>query len=125
MLSLLGLASTRSEKMSNTRIQVPAEIKSGEAFEVRLLIRHPMETGFRYDNMGKSIPQNVVHQVTCRYDDVEVFRAELFSGIAANPYLAFFTVAASSGELEVSWTDDAGTTESERIAITVLGVVVK
>ncbi len=107
--------------MSNTRIQVPAEIKSGEAFEVRLLIRHPMETGFRYDDTGRPIPKNVVNQITCRFNGVEVFRAELFSGIAANPYLTFFTVAASSGELEVSWTDDAGVTESEHLAITVLG----
>ena len=59
--------------------------------------------------------------MTCRYGGVEVFRAELFPGIAANPYLAFFTVANSSGELEVSWTDDAGVTESERAVITVLG----
>lgn len=107
--------------MSHTRIQVPAEIKSGEAFEVRVLIRHPMETGFRYDDTGRLIPQNVVNHVLCRYNEVEVFRAELFSGIAANPYLAFFTVATASAELEVSWTDDAGATESERVTITVIG----
>lgn len=107
--------------MPNTRIQVPAAIKSGEAFEVRLLIRHPMETGFRYDDVGRLIPKNVVNQVVCRFNGVEVFRAELFSGIAANPYLSFFTVAISSGELEVNWTDDVGVTESERLAITVQG----
>jgi sulfur-oxidizing protein SoxZ len=88
--------------------------------EIRLLIRHPMETGFRHDNVGKSIPQNVIKHITCRYNGAEVFHAELFPGIAANPYLSFFTVADSSGELEVVWTDDAGVTESERLTITVV-----
>ncbi len=89
--------------------------------EIRLLIRHPMETGFRYDNRGKPIPQNVIKNVTCRYNTVEVFRAELFPGVAANPYLSFFTVAESSGELELVWTDDADVTETERVAIRVVG----
>jgi sulfur-oxidizing protein SoxZ len=106
--------------MANARIQVPTEVKRGEVFEVRLLIRHPMETGFRHDEVGRPIPQNVINQVTCRYNGVEVFRAELFPGIAANPYLSFFTVADVSGELEFTWGDDAGVTETERVTIKVL-----
>jgi len=107
--------------MANTRIQVPEEVKRGEVFEVRLLIRHPMETGFRYDNVGKPIPKNVIHHVTCRYNGVEVFRAEMSSGIAANPYLSFFTTAEEAGELEFVWTDDTGVTETERVPIRVSG----
>jgi len=107
--------------MANARIQVPADAKRGEVMEIRLLIHHPMETGFRHDDVGKLIPQNVIKNITCRYNGVEVFSAELFPGIAANPYLAFFTVADSSGELEFVWTDDAGVTETERASITVSG----
>jgi sulfur-oxidizing protein SoxZ len=107
--------------MANTRIQVPDEVKHGEIFEVRLLIRHPMETGFRYNNVGKPIPKNVINHITCRYNGVEVFSAELSSGIAANPYFSFFTVAESSGELEFVWTDDTGATETERVPIRVSG----
>ena len=107
--------------MANARIQVPATVKRGEVFEVRLLIRHPMETGFRHDEVGRLIPENVIKHVICRYGGVEVFRAELFPGIAANPYLSFFTVAEASGELEVALTDDTGVAESERVTLTVLG----
>jgi sulfur-oxidizing protein SoxZ len=114
-------AKTREWGMANTRIQIPAEIKHGDVVEVRLLIRHPMETGFRHDHVGKPIPQNVIKLVTCRYNGEEIFRAELFSGVAANPYLAFFTTASESGELEVIWTDDTGVTETERVAIQVAG----
>ena len=102
------------------RVQAPGRAKRGEVIEVRIAIRHPMETGFRYDHVGKPIPKNVINSVVCRYDGEEVFRAELWSGIAANPYLQFCTVARASGELEFSWVDDAGVRGSERASITVV-----
>jgi sulfur-oxidizing protein SoxZ len=103
------------------RIQVPSEVKRGELITVRLAIQHPMETGFRYDHMGRVIPKNVVNTLTCRYNGVEVFRAEMGSGISANPYLQFYTRAVASGELLFDWADDAGERASERVAITVIG----
>ena len=107
--------------MAKARIKVPESVKRGKVFEVRLLIRHPMETGFRYDNVGQKIPKNIVHTVVCRYNQEEVFRAELFPGIAANPYFSFFTRAESSGDLELEWMDDDGVKTSERVRITVSG----
>ena len=103
------------------RVQVPKEVKRGDLIPVRIAIQHPMETGFRYDHMGRAIPKNVVNTLTCRYNGVEVFRAEMGSGISANPYLQFFTRAAESGELVFEWADDAGERGSEHVAITVTG----
>ena len=57
----------------------------------------------------------------CRYNGAEIFRAEMGSGIAANPFLDFFTVAQASGELVFDWVDDQGQTGSERVALTVAG----
>ncbi len=105
--------------MANARIKIPDSVKRGEVFEIRLLIRHPMETGFRYNNVGQKIPKNIVKTVTCRYNGEEIFQAELFPGIAANPYLSFFTTAEASGELEFVWTDDTGVTTSAQMALTV------
>ena len=107
--------------MSLARIQIPSDAKRGELTLVRVAIRHPMDTGFRFDNFGRAIPKNVVHTLTCRYNGVEVFRAELGSGIAANPYLQFYTRAVASGELVFEWIDDAGERGSERAAISVTG----
>lgn len=103
------------------RIQVPRIAKRGEPIEIRIAIQHPMETGFRYDVLGKPIPKNVINRLTCRYNGAEVFRADLGSGIAANPYLQFYTIALESGALEFSWEDDSGVAGSERAAITVTG----
>ena len=107
--------------MALARIQVPKQAKRGELVTVRLAIQHPMETGFRYDTMGRAIPKNVINRLVARYNGAEVFRAELGSGIAANPYLQFYTVAEASGELVFEWEDDNGNRGTERAAISVIG----
>ena len=101
------------------RVEVPEQAKRGEIITIRIAIQHPMETGFRYDNAGKPIPKNVINNLVCRYNGAEIFRAEMGSGIAANPYLQFCTVADANGEIEFSWVDDSGAKGSERAPITV------
>ena len=103
----------------DARINIPAKVARNELFEVRLQIRHPMETGYRPDDTGKAIPRNVVRSVTCKYDGEVVFAAQLSSGIAANPYLRFFVPARASGELVFEWVDDAGVRVSERASVVV------
>lgn len=90
------------------RLQVPPTVRKGEPFEIRVLVQHPMETGYRRDLNGQSIPLHIVDKLVCRVGGREVFSAELGSGIAANPYLAFFATADASGEVEVEWSDNRG-----------------
>jgi len=101
------------------RVQLPKEAKRGEVIRVRILIQHPMETGFRLDTDMKKVPKNAIRSFVCTYNGVEIFRAELSPGIAANPFLQFSTVAEASGELEFSWVDDAGQREAVRESIRV------
>jgi sulfur-oxidizing protein SoxZ len=102
------------------RIQlVPSRPKRGEIVEVRVLIQHNMETGYRRDLEGHEIPRNCINLFSCRYNGVEVFRADLSSGISANPLLQFYTVAEAAGEFDFSWIDDEGKQGSERVSIAV------
>ena len=71
--------------MPATRIVVPAKARKGEVIEIKTLINHVMETGFRRDNVGKAIPRDIISRFVCTYNGDEVFRAELFPAIAANP----------------------------------------
>jgi len=105
--------------MPDARITVPARVARGEPFEVRIQIRHAMETGYRTDDMGRAIPRNVVRTLTCRYGGETVFAARLSSGIAANPYLRFFVTAVAAGELTFDWIDDIGTRGSDRVVVNV------
>ncbi len=103
------------------RVQIPKEAKRGDVIEVRIVIQHAMETGFRHDDVGHLIKRNVINAFSCRFNGAEVFRADLSSGIAANPYLQFYTVARASGEFEFYWIDDEGRQGGERQSIVVSG----
>ena len=107
--------------MAEARVLVPAQVRRGESFEVKILIRHAMETGYRLTDDGKQIPRNVIRLFTCRYNGAEVFSAEVSSGISANPLFTFFVVARDSGEMVFDWVDDAGERGRERATINVVG----
>jgi len=104
--------------MALARIQLPENIRKGDLVEVRVFIQHPMETGFRIDG-GKRMPRNAIHSLVCRYNGVEVFRATMSPGIAANPYLKFYTRAVESGELDFWWLDDEDVQGTARAPIRV------
>jgi len=106
--------------MPDSRVSVPPAVRRGEPFEVRILIRHPMETGYRTDEYGKAIPRNVIRSFACRYNGEPVFTARLGSGIAANPYLRFFVTAREAGELVFEWIDDGGVRGEDRAAVNVV-----
>lgn len=105
--------------MLTTRIRVPPTARKGEIVEIRALIMHPMENGFRFDTQGTLIPVNIIHTFVCKYDGEEIFRAQLDPGIAANPYLAFKTVATKSGTIEFIWLEDEGSVHTAMAEITV------
>lgn len=109
--------------MARALITMPKTAKRGEVIEIRTLIAHPMETGYRAGEDGQVAPRNIVRRLSCRYadgrDDVEVFSADLFPAIAANPYIAFFTVATASGTLRFHWQGDNGFTQTESVELTV------
>ena len=105
--------------MARVLINLPARAKRGEVIEVKTLIAHPMETGYRLGPTGAAIPRDIISRFLCTYNGEEVFRTDLFPAIAANPFIAFFTVAAESGEIVFSWTDDHGETQTEVRQITV------
>src|SRR5262249_52946253 len=75
----------RSVIMARALINVPPKAKRGEILEIKTLISHTMETGFRPDATGKPIPRDIITDFVCKYNDEEIFRAELFPAIGANP----------------------------------------
>ena len=103
----------------NVRVDVPKTAKRGEIIDIKTLVAHSMETGFRRTHLGTPIPRDIITTFVCLYNGVEVFRAELHPSISANPYLQFSTVATESGTLEFKWSGDNGfsATQSARISV--------
>jgi len=105
--------------MARTLITAPRTAKRGDIIELRTLIAHAMETGYRPDASGNTKPRDLINRFVCRYNDEVVFSAELFPAVAANPFIAFTTVATDSGTLTFSWEGDNGFSQTESVAITV------
>ena len=105
--------------MARVLINLPARAKRGEIIEIKVLIAHPMETGYRPGPTGAVIPRDIIKRFVCTYGGAEVFSADLFPAIAANPFIAFSTLATESGEITFSWTDDHSETQTEVRQITV------
>jgi sulfur-oxidizing protein SoxZ len=98
--------------MTRALVNVPKTAKRGEVIEIRAMIQHVMETGYREGPNGVIIPRNIIRRFVCKYAGEEIFSAELFPAISANPYFAFSTVATESGTLAFEWTDDKGETQT-------------
>ena len=100
-------------------INVPPKAKRGDIIEIKTLMSHIMETGFRRTATGELVPRDIITSFSCSYNGVEVFRADLFPAIAANPFITFSTIATESGTFEFHWTGDRGFAESASASITV------
>ena len=78
-----------------------------------------MESGQRKDAEGKPIPRRILNKLVCTFNGRPVFEAKLFPAISANPYMAFTARVEESGTFEFTWTDDDGSSFSEKAEIKV------
>ena len=97
------------------RIKYKKIVKVGENVKIKTLAEHEMETGVRRDNItGVIYPRLIIQSVIAKYNGKIVFKANWFSGVSANPYLAFYITAKESGLIEIEWKDDHATTSYKR-----------
>jgi len=97
------------------RLKYKKIVKVGENVKIKTLAEHEMETGVRRDNItGVIYPRLIIQSVIAKYNGKKVFKANWFSGVSANPYLAFYITAKESGLIEIEWKDDHATTSYKR-----------
>jgi sulfur-oxidizing protein SoxZ len=105
--------------VARTIVNVPPKAKKGEIIEIKALVGHVMETGFRHTETGALIPRDIIRSFACSYNGAEVFRADFHPAIAANPLIEFSTIATESGKLEFRWAGDNGFAAEASAPITV------
>ena len=116
--------------MARTLITVPKAARAGDIIEIKALVQHPMETGYRRSGDGDMLPRDLIRTFSCRFvaganpataaDAGElVFAATFHAAIAANPYLSFNFRAASSGTLIFAWEGDKGFAQRETVNLLV------
>ena len=105
--------------MANALISAPKKARRGATVEIKALISHPMETGYRTGPNGTVLPRNIIEQFSARWNGNEIFRMTFSPAIAANPFVSFCAVARESGTIALRWTGDQGFAVEETVAITV------
>ncbi len=101
------------------RVAMPATARKGDVIEIKALMRHVMEPGYRVDNRGQIIPRDIVKSLSVMYAGAEVFRMDMHPAVAANPFVVFSTVAVETGELVFTWVDEKGAATVEKKLLTV------
>lgn len=99
-------------------MKVKAKI-DGNKVDVKLLVKHPMDTGLQKDkNNGDLIPAKYIQELTCMLGDRLVFLANFGRAVSKDPYLAFSFSGAKEGDsLTLKWTDNLGDTETTEAVI--------
>jgi sulfur-oxidizing protein SoxZ len=105
--------------MARALVNVPTKARRGEIIQVKTLISHVMEPGFRASHNGRLLPRDIITLMTCIYNGEEIFRADFSPAVAANPFVAFYTTATESGTLDFMWAGDNGFSVTASAAITV------
>ena len=98
-------------------MRIRATMKDGVT-DVRVLMAHPMETGFRKDASGKIVPAHYINDVKATSGGKTVLAAKWGQAISQNPYLQFRFKGAKPGDkVSVTWTDNMGETRTDEAAI--------
>ena len=107
-------------RSSRAVITLPKTAKRGEVFEIRAIVQHEMESGFRHTEQGVRVARDIIREFVCTYNGKEVFKADLHPGVGSNPLFIFYAKADQSGTLEFKWTGDNDYLTIVKQAITVL-----
>lgn len=93
-------------------------VLNGEKVEVKVLIRHDMETGLRKDPEGKMIPPHFIQTLTAKYEDRLVLDTVMGISVSKDPFLSFkFKGGEKGGKLSVTWVDNLGETRTDATII--------
>lgn len=114
--------------MTRALITIPKTARRGDVIEIRALVQHPMETGYRRSSDGDLLPRDLIRRFSCRFLDTRkaddsgtiIFAATLHAAIAANPYLSFNLLAVSTCALMFIWEGDNGFSHREQVSLTVV-----
>ena len=91
---------------------------TGDKVDVKVLMAHEMETGFRKDATGKLVPAHYIQTVAATCNGKTVLSAEWGPSVSKNPFLNFrFSGAKQGDKLSVTWLDNMGETRTDEAAI--------
>jgi sulfur-oxidizing protein SoxZ len=85
--------------------------------DVKILMRHDMESGQRKDANGKTIPAWFITLLNVQAQGKEVFNAQFGSAVSKDPFLNFKFKGAKGDRLVVSWVDTKGDKRTDELIV--------
>ena len=90
----------------------------GDVADVRILMRHPMETGTRKNGKGEIVPVHFIQNVVVTHNGKTVLDAQWSQAISRDPFLGLHIKGAKVGDkITVTWTDNQGDKRTDEAAI--------
>lgn len=98
-------------------IKIRAQLQ-GEIADIRILMQHPMETGQRKDEQGRTLPAHFIQTFQLSLNGKPLVDGQLNTSVSRNPLFAFKTRGIKAGDrLTVSWTDNLGARREDEISV--------
>ena len=92
----------------------------GDVADVRILMRHPMETGQRKDAKGEIIPVHFIQSVLVTHNGRTVLDAQWSQAVSRDPFLGLRVKGAKVGDkISVTWTDNKGDKRTDEATVAV------
>ena len=90
----------------------------GDVADVRILMRHPMETGQRKDAKGEIVPLHFIQHVSVTHNGKTVLDAQWSQAVSRDPFLGLRVKSAKVGDkIAVTWTDNTGHKRTDAVAV--------
>ena len=90
----------------------------GDVADVRILMRHPMETGLRKDAKGDIVPQHYIQSVIATHNGKTIVDAQWSQAISRDPFLGLRIKGAKVGDkIGVTWVDTKGDKRTDEAAV--------
>ena len=82
--------------------------ESGGTVDVKILMKHDMESGQRKDAAGKTIPAWFISTIKVTANGRDVFNGQFGPAVSKDPFLNFKYKGAKGDKIVVAWTDSKG-----------------
>jgi sulfur-oxidizing protein SoxZ len=82
--------------------------ENGGTVDVKILMKHDMESGQRKDAAGKTIPQWFIRTVNVKANGKDVFNGQFGPAVSKDPFLNFKYKGAKGDKITVTWIDNKG-----------------
>jgi sulfur-oxidizing protein SoxZ len=99
-------------------MRIRATEKDGEV-DVRVLMKHDMETGQRKDEAGSLVAAWFIQRIDAKVGDKVVFSAEFGPSVSKDPFLHFkLKGSVKKGDaLAITWADNKGESRTDKVDV--------